>query len=81
MARISKKAFAAIMTAKDDMRKIQELGANLKVTNAFKTAQAMLEIANTYMADFEDCDPYWTPARLAKPEENTAEAQAEVPAE
>lgn len=79
MKRISRKAFAAIKTAQDDMRLIQELGAELKVTNAYNTAKAMLEIANKYMADFEDCDPYWTPAQTnaAAPAE-TAEAPAEA---
>lgn len=69
--RISKKAFAAIMTAKDDMNAIIAMGNDLKVTNAYKTAQAMLEIANKYMADFGDVDPAWTPASAQK-----AEAQA-----
>lgn len=72
--RISKKAYAAIKTAQDDMAKIQALAAELKVTNAYKTAQAMAEIANKYMADFADVDPAWTPA-------NAQKAIAEAPAE
>lgn len=64
MARMSRKNFAAIMTAKDDMAKIVELGADLKVTNSYNTAKEMLAIAQKYMADFGDVDPLWTPAQL-----------------
>ena len=74
--RISKKAFAAIMTAKDDMNAIIAMGADLKVTNSYKTAQAMLEIAQKYMADFGDVDPAWTPAS-AQAQANTAQVPAE----
>lgn len=75
--RISRKAFAAIMTAKDDMKEIIALGEELKVTNAYKTAQKMAEIAAKYMADFENVDPAWTPA-TAKKEEAAAPAEATV---
>lgn len=72
--RISKKAFAAIMTAKDDMRQIIELGNDLKVTNAYNTAKAVIAIAEKYMADFGDVDPAWSPAK-------TKAAEAQVKAE
>lgn len=73
--RISKKAFAAIMTAKDDMKQIVELGNDLKVTNAYNTAKAVIAIAEKYMADFGDVDPAWSPAKAKAAE---AQAKAEV---
>lgn len=81
---MNKKHFACIMTAKEDMQKIVEMGQDLKVTNAYKTAQAMLEVAQKFMNDFGDCDPHWNKNTAAKPEaavETPAEAPAEVPAE
>lgn len=73
MARVTKKIYAALMTAKDDtrliidlqnkmdenpvnnaMEEIRKLGQDLKVTNAYKTAQAMAEIAAKYLADPEN---------------------------
>ena len=64
MERISKKAYAAIKTAQDDMLQIQKLAADLKVTNSYTTAKTMSEIANKYMTDFADVDPAWTPAYI-----------------
>ena len=64
MKPLSKKTYASIFCAKDDFNKIKTLGGELKVTNAYKTAKAMLELANKWLSDFEDVNPSW------KPEEN-----------
>lgn len=75
MARVSRKTYAALMTAKDDMNAIRkmtqdalELTKELKVTNAYRTAQAasealkaIAEIAESYITDFSDVDPKWKP--------------------
>lgn len=66
MMKISKKNYAAIMTAKDDMRAIVALGKNLTNANAYKTAYQMVAIAVKYMADFGNLDPAWTPSAVKK---------------
>ena len=58
---MSKKCFAAILTAKEDMQAILEICANMKVTTAYKDNKAIQEIAQKYMADFADADPRWRP--------------------
>lgn len=60
--RISKKAYASVKVAQDDMNAILTLGKVLKEGNAYATAQVMAEIAAQYMADFGNVDPAWTPA-------------------
>jgi hypothetical protein len=75
MARVTKKTYAALMSAKDYMKSIREmtqetlnLTSDLKVTNAYHTAQvasealkAISEIAECYINDFSDVDPRWRP--------------------
>lgn len=81
---MNRKHFACIMTSKEDMAKIVELGKDLKVTNAYNTAKVMVAIAEKFMADFGDVDPHWTANKAAKAEAEAAapaEAPAEVPAE
>lgn len=54
------------MCAKDDFAEIIRLGADLKVTNAYKTCKRMAEIAAKWDADFKDVDPSWKPETAAK---------------
>lgn len=61
MKPLSKKTYASIFCAKDDFKAIREMGQDLKVTNSYKTAKAMLELANKWLADFEDVNPSWKP--------------------
>lgn len=71
MKPLSKKTYASIFCARDDFRAIKEMGNDLKVTNSYKTAKAMLELAEKWLNDFEDVNPQWKPD----------EAQATVKAE
>lgn len=61
MKPLSKKTYASIFCARDDFRAIKEMGNDLKVTNSYKTAKAMLELAEKWLNDFEDVNPQWKP--------------------
>lgn len=71
MKPLSKKTYASIFCARDDFRAIKEMGNDLKVTNSYKTAKAMLELAEKWLNDFEDVNPQW------KPDETKATVKAE----
>ena len=71
MKPLSKKTYASIFCARDDFRAIKEMGNDLKVTNSYKTAKAMLELAEKWLNDFEDVNPQW------KPDEVKATVKAE----
>lgn len=71
MKPLSKKTYASIFCARDDFRAIKEMGNDLKVTNSYKTAKAMLELAEKWLNDFEDVNTQW------KPDEAKATVKAE----
>jgi hypothetical protein len=61
MKPLSKKTYASIFCARDDFKAIKEMGNDIKVTNSYKTAKAMLELAEKWLNDFEDVNPQWKP--------------------
>lgn len=71
--KISRKSYAAIMTAKDDMREIITLGNKMTAENAYNTAYAMMALAAKYMCDFGDVDPLWNPSYAKKKDNNGKE--------
>ena len=71
MKPLSKKTYASIFCARDDFKAIKEMGNDIKVTNSYKTAKAMLELAEKWLNDFEDVNPQW------KPDEAKATVKAE----
>ena len=71
--RISRKTYAAIKTANDDMNAILALAATLTEENALETAKKMAEYATKYISDFADVDPAWTPNKAAQAAEKVVE--------
>ena len=71
--RISRKTYAAIKTANDDMNAILALAATLNAENALETANKMAEYAAKYIADFADVDPAWSPNKAALQMETATE--------
>lgn len=66
---MTKKCFAAIKSAQEDMKQIEELLDDVmhSPTKAYGTAKAVKEIAAKWNNDFADVDPTWQP-----PEKTTA---------
>lgn len=69
---MTKKCFACICTAKENMREIQRLASNPLGMARIKS------IADKFMADFGDVDPSWEPgsARTSKASRPAAAASA-----
>lgn len=77
---MTKKCYAAIMTAKDTSAKIKELTDEVKakgVTKAYKAVMEIAELNDKYYREFQDIDPAWTPegaAKAARAQSNPAPA-------
>lgn len=77
---MTKKCYAAIMSAKDMSAKIKELTDEVKekgVTKAYKAIMAIAEMNDKYVADFASVDPAWSP----EPKKEKAESKSEEPAQ
>ena len=59
---MNKRMFASYMSAKEILESIATIGDTLKVTNAYKAANQMTEIASKWTKNFANCDPRWTPS-------------------
>lgn len=69
---MSRKSFACIMTAKEDMQKILDICEGNSVCTSYNNIKAIKALAEKFMADFGNVDPRWTPA--------TAQQAAPAPA-
>lgn len=75
---MTKKCFAAIMTAKDNSALIKEMTdtvLNGGMTKAYATIKKIAELNDTYIKQFGDIDPYWQPP--TQPAMAMAETQAQ----
>lgn len=69
---MSKKSFACIMTAKEDMQAILDICNGNTVCTSYNNVKEIKAIVEKFMADFGDVDPRWRPSNA----QNTAAAQA-----
>lgn len=84
---MTKRCYAAIMTAKDMSARIKELTDEVKakgVTKAYKAVMEIAEMNDKYFADFQSVDPAWTPdsekAKKNAAQTGPAKAPAYTPA-
>lgn len=77
---MTRKCFAAIMTAKENSEKIKKLTDSVlsgSVTKAYGAIKEIAALNEKYIQDFGSVNPYWTPDGNGKPE--TKKAPAPVP--
>lgn len=68
---MTRKCFAAIMTAKENSEKIKELTDSVlsgSVTKAYGAIKEIAALNEKYIQDFGSVNPYWTPDGNGKPE-------------
>lgn len=73
---MSKKCYAAIMSAKEVSAEIKQLTDEVKekgVTKAYKAVMRIAELNDKFINDFGDVDPAWSPEPK---QQNTQPAQA-----
>lgn len=61
---MTKRNYAAIMSAKDTAREIKKLTDEVKekgVTKAYKAVMRIAELNDKWLNDFENVNPAWTP--------------------
>lgn len=61
---MTKRCYAAILTAKDMSAKIKELTDEVRekgVTKAYKAVMQIAELNDKYFRDFQNINPAWTP--------------------
>lgn len=76
---MSKKCYAAIMTAKEISQEIKTLTDEVKekgVTKAYKAVMRIAELNDKYIEDFGDVDPAWSP----EPKQQQQPIQTQTPA-
>lgn len=84
---MTKKCFAAIMTAQEVSAEVKKLTDEVKekgVTVAYKNIMKIAELNDKYYTDFYGIDPYWTPdsaKKNAAPAAAESTPKAETPAE
>ena len=59
---MSKKSFAAILTAKEDIQQILDICNGNSVCTSYNNVKMIQAIAEKFMADFGDVDPRWRPS-------------------
>lgn len=66
---MTKKCYAAIMSAKENMAKIENMIGDVmhSPTRAYSTLKTVLEIVEKWNKDFGNCDPNWQPTEKETP--------------
>ena len=80
---MSKKCYAAIMTAKEISQEIKTLTDEVKVkgvTKAYKAVMRIAELNDKYISDFGDVDPAWSPEPKQQQPTQTQAPAAAAPA-